>query len=158
MEVTIVRFSRPLLINTAGCNSDFMQPVYGFLIPEPAYSLDPDKLHDYVGYLCGMHCYSNGDNYFTISYEERGVPDWVDKKGVVHLKQDAWLRKVQQKCIKKLNLSYSLVIVEMNEEDYDKYLNEENLIVDDDFYYDLERYQDTKGDPCTGKPFFEPLF
>ena len=81
MEVTVIRLSRPLLINTAKNKDDYLQTVYGFLIPEKYQPISQRFIDDYVRYLCGMHCYSNGDNFFSISFDLRGVPDWVDKKG-----------------------------------------------------------------------------
>lgn len=140
MEVTVIRLSRPLLINTAKNKDDYLQTVYGFLIPEKYQPISQRFIDDYVRYLCGMHCYSNGDNFFTISFDLRGVPDWVDKKGNIHPNQDAWVDKIGEKCMKKLKLSYSVIPLDIEKDEYDKYLNEENLIVDETFYYDLERY------------------
>lgn len=140
MEVTIIRLSRPLLINTARYNEEYLQTVYGFLIPEKYQPKDQRDIDDYVRYLCGMHCYSNGDNFFTISFDLRGIPDWVDKRGNIHPKQDGWMNKIGEKCMKKLKLSYSIIPQEMEKDEYDKYLNEEKLIVDETFYYDLVRY------------------
>ena len=74
MEVTIIRLSRPLIINTETIRDNYFQTVYGFLIPEKYKPTDKRYIDDYVRYLCGMHCYSNGDNFFTISYDARGVP------------------------------------------------------------------------------------
>ena len=155
MEVTIVRFNRPLLVRMDKSSKDpFFQTVYGFVINEDDVRVDHHhKVDDYVGYLAGMHEFSNGSDWFSISYEYRGLPDWVDKKGKVHPKQDNWMERVFQKSIKKLNLSYTLIhrdMVDMDE--YYDYLNEQNLIVDDTFFYDFERYQ-----PYERGPFFEQV-
>ena len=78
MEAQVVRFSRPLLIETSHYQDDspFFQTVYGFRIQDRLTPVDPIKLDDYVGYLCGLHCVvSDGDDFFTISYDERGLPD-----------------------------------------------------------------------------------
>ena len=102
---------------------------------------------DYVGYLAGLHCISNGDNYFTSSYELRGVPDWADNKGTVHIKQDAWNRSIQEKCIKKLNLTYDILNVDIEEDDLNSIINENSLIVDETFYYDMKRFLPEKEQP-----------
>ena len=150
MEVQLVRLSRPLLFATDRYmdGKSYFQTVYGFLVQEKAKPADPVRLNQYVGYLAGLHCISNGDNYFSISFEERGVPDWKDKKGVIHTMQDAWMTRMQQQCMKKLNLSYTIINADIDEDDLDKVLNEEGLIVDEEFYYDLKRGQAEKGPLC----------
>ena len=151
MEVSIVRLNRPLLIRMDKCSADpFFQTVYGFVINEDDVRVDHQRVDDYVGYLAGMHEFSNGSDWFSISYEFRGLPDWIDKKGKVHPKQDAWMKKVFMKSIQKLNLSYTLIHWYMDMDEYYDYLNEQNLIVDDTFFYDLEKYQQ-KGKT----PFYE---
>ena len=155
MEVTIVRFNRPLLIRMDNGKRDpFFQTVYGFVINEDDVRVDHQRVDDYVGYLAGMHEFSNGSDWFSISYEFRGLPDWIDKKGKVHPKQDAWMKKVFQKSIQKLNLSYTLLHWDMDMDEYYDYLNEQNLIVDDIFFYDLVRYQPYyEAVPDDGLPF-----
>ena len=151
MKAQVVRFSRPLLIETSHYQDDspFFQTVYGFRIQDRLTPADPIKLDDYVGYLCGLHCVvSDGDDFFTISYDERGLPDWKDKKGVVHTKQDNWMTLVQQQCKKKLNMSYDIITMDVDDEELDKVLNEEDLIVDEEFFYDLKRHQAKKTPLC----------
>ena len=150
MKVQLVRLSRPLLLAADRYmdGNSYYQAVYGFLVQEKAKPADPVRLNQYVGYLAGLHCISNGDNYFSISFEERGVPDWKDKKGVIHTKHDAWMTRMQQQCMKKLNLSYTIINADIDEDDLDKVLNEEGLIVDEEFYYDLKRGQAEKGPLC----------
>ncbi len=149
MEVQLVRLSRPLLLATGRYKDGYLyQTVYGFLVQESSMPIDPEKLNHYVGYLAGLHCVSNGDGYFSISYEERGVPDWKDKKGVVHTKQDCWMNKIEKQCMEKLQLSYDLINVDVDEDDLYHYLNSQDLIVDEDFYYDMEDYLDEKGALC----------
>lgn len=148
MKVTAVRFSRPLLLQTNGNRDEpFYKTIFGFVVKEKRIYIDPDYIKDYVGYLAGLHCISNGDNYFTISSELRGLPDWADKTGQVHIKQDAWLRSVQEKCIKKLNLTYDILTIDLEEDDLNTFINEDNLIVDETFYFDVKKYLSEKEDP-----------
>lgn len=144
MEVTIIRFNRPLLIKMEWQKTHYYQTVYGFAVSKPISEIKSSCVEQYVGYLAGLHDLSNGGNLFSISCELRGLPDWVDKNGTVHPKQDAWLDKIKKKCIKKLNLTYTLIPLEIDETDLNNYINEEHLIVDEVFYYDLERYLSEK--------------
>ena len=148
MEVTVVRLNRPLLLTTDRNGEEhYYQTIYGSVVKERRCLLDPNCIKDYVGYLAGLHCISNGDNYFTISYELRGVPDWVDKEGNVHIKQDAWIRAMQEKCMKKLNLTYDILTLDIEEDDLNSVINEDNLIVDETFYYDMRWFLPEKEQP-----------
>ena len=144
MDITIIRFNRPLLIKMEWQKTPYYQTVYGFAIPKPINEIKSSCIEPYVGYLVGLHDLSNGGNLFSISYELRGVPDWVDKRGYFHPTQDAWVDKIKKKCIKKLNLTYSIIPLDIDEADLNNFTNEEHLIVDELFYYDLERYQSEK--------------
>lgn len=152
MEVKIVRFSRPLLIRVGGYKDDYLyQTIYGFWLPK-YNDPDPVKLNQYVGYLCGLHDWASGGDYFTVSCEMRGVPDWVDKGGHTHTKMDSWMDKIGEKCMKKLGLTYVTLNVDVGEDEFlNRCINEENLIVDKEFYYDIERYQEEKA-PSTKEP------
>ena len=152
MEVSIVRLNRPLLIRMG---RDFYQTVYGFLTKEEIPKEQLPKLDDYVGYLAALNEVSNGGDCFTVACEESGsvpIPFWVDKKGNVHTKQDAWMTRIIRKCRKKINLSYTIIHWDMDEDEYYDYVNEQNLIVDETFFYDLERYQ-----PKGKGPLFEEV-
>ena len=147
MEVSFVRLSRPLLLATDNYKEGFLyKTIYGFVIKESMKPVEPGLLDDYVGYLAGIHDYSNGGTDFTISYELRGVPDWADKKGNIHITQDAWTRRIQKKCIKKLNLTYDIINVDIEEEELSNILYD-GLIVDEGFYYYLERQQSQEREP-----------
>lgn len=147
MEVSVVRLSRPLLLAIdTHKDRNYFQTIYGYVIKEQD-CINPVYVKDYVGYLAGLHCISNGDNYFTISYDLRGVPDWADKSGKVHIKQDAWIRALQEKCMKKLNLTYDIFNVDLDEDELNTVINEESLVVDETFYYDLRRYQPEEEQP-----------
>lgn len=137
MEASIVRFSRPLLIKV---DKSMYQTIYGFWLtgkidPSPA------RLNQYVGYLCGLHDWSSGGDYFTVSTEVRGEPDWKDKKGNVHIKMDSWMARTGEKCRKKLGLTYDILTVNVDEEEFlHDVINEDALIVNEEFYYDIQRY------------------
>lgn len=140
MNVTVVRLSRPLFLSDRKGSEQLYKTIYGFVVKEKKNDIGPDYVKDYVGYLAGLHCVANGDNYFSISYEFRGVPDWIDKGGNVHMKQDAWLRSIQEKCIKKLNLTYDILTIDIEEDELNSLVNEDELIVDETFYYDMKKY------------------
>ena len=143
MEVKVVRFSRPLLIRTSWYNDDYQyQTIYGFKLPESidlTDSIDTMRMEQYMGYLAGLHFWSSGmtteDGYFAIQ-EGR----WVDESGEAHTKQDEWMTAMEIKCLLKLGLTYDVVSVEVDEEEFRYYvLNKELLVVNEDFYYDIER-------------------
>ena len=158
MEARIVRFSRPLLIRVCDYNDDyFYQTIYGFWLPERVDLSDPIdemRMEQYMGYLAGLHIWSSGfgteDGFFTIKGGR-----WVDETGEVHTKQDEWMTAMEIKCLLKLGLSYDVVTVDVDEDEF-KYsvLNEDLLVVNEEFYYDIERdlIYDT---PCEKGPSSE---
>lgn len=100
-----------------------------------------------MGYLCGLHCWSSGDNYFTIKDGR-----WVDETGQAHTKQDEWLTAMEIKCLLKLGLTYDVVTVDVDEDEF-RYciLNEEMMVVNEEFYWDIERdliYDTPCGEMC----------
>ena len=142
MEVTIIRLSRPLLLPSARTEKGYLyNTIYGFVIERPIKDDILNKAEDYAGYLGAMHLHYNGsDKDFTINKEFRGEPDWADKKGVTHITFDAWMRKICNKAKDKLNLSYTIISMDLSEEVYSSSINKWGLIVDEDFYYYLDDY------------------
>lgn len=134
-----MRFSRPLLIRTCTYKDDYYyQTIYGFWLPERIDLTDPTdkmRMEQYMGYLCGLHCWSSGDDYFTIKDGR-----WVDETGQVHTKQDEWITAIEIKCLLKLGITYDVVTVDVDEDEF-RYciLNEDMLVVNEEFYYDIER-------------------
>ena len=149
MEITIIRLSRPLLLATGRYMGEYTyQTIYGFIIKRPIQDVKLNTVDDYTGYLAAMHLFFNGSGKdFTISWEARGVPDWVDKKGTIHQKYDAWMRKISKKSIKKLDLTYSIIPMNLDEKAYYQYVNQDMLITDEYFYWDIEDYQPEQGEP-----------
>ena len=146
MEVKVVRFSRPLLIRTSWYNDDYQyQTIYGFWLPEhvePQDPIDKMRMEQYFGYLCGLHCWSSGDGFFTIKDGR-----WTDETGTPHTKQDEWMTQMEFKCMDKLGLTYEIVTVEVDEDEFRYYvLNEELLVVNEDFYYDIESQEEDDQD------------
>lgn len=146
MGVTFIRFNRPLLLVTSTFFQDspednFYQPVYGFVVPAHMENFY-HYIDKYVGYLAALHEVANGSRDFTISNERRGLPDWKDKNGRIHIKDDDWTAKIREKAVKKLNLDYDIITLNVDEDYYYDSINEANLIVDDRLYYDLEMYLD----------------
>ena len=158
MEARIVRFSRPLLIRVCDYKDDYYyQTIYGFWLPERVDLSDPIdemRMEQYMGYLAGLHIWSSGfgteDGFFTIKGGR-----WVDETGEVHTKQDEWMTAMEIKCLLKLGLSYDVVTVDVDEDEF-KYsvLNEDLLVVNEEFYYYIERdlIYDT---PCEKGPSSE---
>ncbi|MBO4561260.1 MAG: hypothetical protein J5705_04750 [Bacteroidaceae bacterium] len=142
MEVTIIRLSRPLLLPSERTETGYnYKTIYGYVIKEPQHEVKLKIADDYTGYLAAMHLHYNGsDKDFTINNELRGVPDWEDNKGVTHTKNDAWMRRICNKAINKLNLTYTIIPMDIDEEACSWSINKWNLIVDEDFYYYLEDY------------------
>ena len=158
MEVKVVRFSRPLLIRTSWYNEDYQyQTIYGFWLPEHVEPQDPIgqmRMEQYMGYLAGLHFWSSGfgpeDGFFTIKDGR-----WVDENGEAHTKQDEWMTAMEIKCLLKLGLTYDVVTVDVDEDEFNYYvLNEDLLVVNEEFYYDIERdlIYDT---PCEKGPSSE---
>lgn len=143
MEARIVRLSRPLLIRVCDYKDDyFYQTIYGFWLPERVDLTDPIdemRMEQYMGYLAGLHTWSSGfgpeDGFFTIKGGR-----WVDETGEAHTKQDEWMTAMEIKCLMKLGLTYDVVTVDVDEDEF-RYsvLNEDLLVVNEEFYYDIER-------------------
>lgn len=143
MEAKIVRFSRPLLIRTCTYKDDYLyQTIYGFWLPERIDLTDPTdkmRMEQYIGYLAGLHYWSSGlgteDGFFTIKDGR-----WVDETGVTHTKQDEWLTAMEIKCLLKMGITYEVVTVDVDEDEL-RYciLNEELMVVSEEFYWDIER-------------------
>ena len=143
MEVKIVRFSRPLLIRVDKYNDDYYyQTIYGFQVPDRVDLTDPIakmRMEQYMGYLAGLHFWSSGsgpeDGFFTIQGGR-----WVDEAGEAHTRQDEWMTAMEIKCLLKLGLTYDVVTVDVDEDEFNYYvLNEDLLVVNEEFYYDIER-------------------
>lgn len=156
MEVKIVRFSKPLLIRVCDYKDDYYyQTIYGFQVPEKVDLTDPInkmRMEQYMGYLAGLHFWSSGleteDGFFTIKDGR-----WVDEAGEAHTKQDEWMTAMEIKCLLKLGLTYDVVTVDVDEDEFRYYvLNEDKLVVNEEFYYDIEKdpIYDT---PCEKGPF-----
>lgn len=125
---------------------DYYHAVYGFVI-KGKIDNQYDNLDCYVGYLASLHDVSNGGNYFSITFEKRGMPDWVDGRGHIHTVRDAWTDRIGRKCIRKLNLTYSLITLDLEDADED-YINtvvDDGLITNELFYYELDFYWRIKG-------------
>jgi len=143
MEVKIARFSRPLLMRVDRYNDDYYyQTIYGFRIPDRVDLADPTdemRMEQYMGYLAGLHIWSSGfgteDGFFTIKGGR-----WVDETGEVHTKQDEWMTAMEIKCLLKLGLTYDVVTVDVDEDEFNYYvINEDLLVVNEEFYYDIEK-------------------
>lgn len=136
MKVSVVRFSRPILIMT---DPSKYETIYGFVVDGP---LEGERVYDvirgYVGYLCGLADYASGGSEFSICFFLNGLPNWVDDRGVMHLMADNWMDEIGSKCMKKLNLTYAIVQMEIDEDTYDECVDEEGLIIDEDLFDDIE--------------------
>ena len=148
MEVKVVRFSRPLLIRVCDFKNDYMyQTIYGFMLPESTDLTDPIdtmRMEQYMGYLAGLHFWSSGlgteDGFLTMKDGR-----WVDENGEAHTKQDEWMTAMEIKCLLKLGLTYDVVTVDVDEDELNSIFNEERLVVNEEFYYDMQRYLEAPG-------------
>ena len=143
MEVRIVRLSKPLLIRVCRYKDDYYyQTIYGFQVPDIVDLSDPTdkmRMEQYMGYLAGLHYWSSGlgteDGFFTIKDGR-----WVDENGEAHTKQDEWMTEMEIKCLLKMGLTYDVVTVDVDEDEFrDCVINEDLLVVNEEFYYDIER-------------------
>ena len=156
MEVRIARFSRPLLMRVDRYNDDYYyQTIYGFKLPNRVDLTDPTdemRMEQYVGYLAGLHIWSSGfgpeDGFFTIQGGR-----WVDEAGEAHTKQDEWMTAMEIKCLLKLGLTYDVVTADVDEDEFNYYvINEDLLVVNEEFYYDIEQdslYDTPCGEGCS---------
>ena len=159
-NVTVIKLSRPLLLVTGQYQDGYLyETIYGCVIPSCLGDYAYYEVCDYVGYLAGLHCWANGIKMFNITFEPRGVPDWVDKKGKVHMKQDSWMERIGEKCMEKLDLSYEIIIGAIDDETYSKYVNDSDLFVREELFYELEEPIEDET-PGTSEDSFwgEPLF
>ena len=158
MEVKVVRFSRPLLIRVCDFKNDYMyQTIYGFMLPESTDLTDPIdtmRMEQYMGYLAGLHFWSSGlateDGFLTMKDGR-----WVDENGEAHTKQDEWMTAMEIKCLLKLGLTYDVVTVDVDEDELNSIFNEERLVVNEEFYYDLERYLEEEAPSTKEAPLWD---
>lgn len=137
MEATFVILSRPLLIRADRYKDDyFYQPVYGFVIVEGSYS--DQEIEEYVGYLAGLHDWSNAGHSFDVTYMDYGIPNWVDYDGNTHPHRDDWMVEIGKECIRKYGLSFKIFRTEVDDDLFNICVNKELLIVKDDLYYEIE--------------------
>ena len=158
-NVTVIKLSRPLLLVTGENQEGYIYKViYGCVVPENLGVMAYYRVHDYVGYLAGLHCWANGYKLFNITFEPRGVPDWMDKKsGEVHMKQDSWMMRIGEKCLKKLDLSYEVSYGSIDDETHSKYVEESDLIVSEEFFNEVKKPIEDE-DPCDCEsPLWEEL-
>lgn len=138
----------------------YYQTIYGFQLPESLDLTDPTdkmRMEQYMGYLTGLHLWSSGmsteDGFFTIKDGR-----WVDETGESHTINDEWMREMETKCLLKLGLTYDVVTLDVDEDELNEMryhiLNEKLLMVNEQFYYDIEQdwIYDT---PCEKWPSFE---
>ena len=103
MQVPIVRFSRPLLLMT---DRNQYKTIYGFVFQDKDWQEDIyTVIKFYVGYLCGVADFTNGGDEFSVSFDLKGILNWVDDRGVLHQGTDAWMKEIGSRCMKKLNLN-----------------------------------------------------
>lgn len=144
MEMTIVRFSRPLLLLA---DENEYETIYGFILDgDVDVKKIKHQIDNYVNYLSGMHFWANGGDVFEVSYERSGyIPDWIDKEGFLHTIQEEWAKKIGRECVEKLHLTYCAFTADLDEDYCAKYLDD-GLIVGKDLYDELAGYVKSKAD------------
>ena len=69
----------------------------------------------------------------------------MDETGEAHTKQDEWMTAMEIKCLLKLGLTYEIVTVDVDEDEFrHSVINEDLLVVNEEFYYDIERLVSSK--------------
>lgn len=138
MQVPIVRFSRPLLILS---DRNHYKTIYGFVFQDKDWQEDIyTVIKFYVGYLCGVADFTNGGDEFSVSFDLKGILNWVDDRGVLHQGTDAWMKEIGSRCMKKLNLNYAIFRMWIDNATYADCVDEEGFIVSEDLFDDMELY------------------
>lgn len=138
MQVPIVRFSRPLLILS---DRNQYKTIYGFVFQDKDWQEDIyTVIKFYVGYLCGVADFTNGGDEFSVSFDLKGILNWVDDRGVLHQGTDAWMKEIGSRCMKKLNLNYAIFRMWIDNATYADCVDEEGFIVSEDLFDDMELY------------------
>ena len=138
MQVPIVRFSRPLLLMT---DRNQYKTIYGFVFQDKDWQEDIyTVIKFYVGYLCGVADFTNGGDEFSVSFDLKGILNWVDDRGVLHQGTDAWMKEIGSRCMKKLNLNYAIFRMWIDNATYADCVDEEGFIVSEDLFDDMELY------------------
>lgn len=140
MERTFVTLSRPLILRIKD-NFNKYSLVYGFVVNEDRLGRYNDKdLDDYVGYLTGMHFWSAGADYFDVSKEYRGIPDWEDEDGVPHFRRGAWMDQMIEKSKSLLDISYDVIRMEIDDETFAAAVESDSFITSESLYDELEKH------------------
>ena len=138
MQVPIVRFSRPLLILS---DRNQYKTIYGFVFQDKDWQEDIyTVIKFYVGYLCGVADFTNGGDEFSVSFDLKGILNWVDDRGVLHQGTDAWMKEIGSRCMKKLNLNYAIFQMWIDKATYADFVDEEGFVVDENLFDDMELY------------------
>lgn len=138
MQVPIVRFSRPLLLMT---DRNQYKTIYGFVFQDKDWQEDIyTVIKFYVGYLCGVADFTNGGDEFSVSFDLKGILNWVDDRGVLHQGTDAWMKEIGSRCMKKLNLNYAIFRMWIDNATYADCVDEEGFVVDENLFDDMELY------------------
>ena len=138
MQVPIVRFSRPLLILS---DRNQYKTIYGFVFQDKDWQEDIyTVIKFYVGYLCGVADFTNGGDEFSVSFDLKGILNWVDDRGVLHQGTDAWMKEIGSRCMKKLNLNYAIFRMWIDNATYADCVDEEGFVVDENLFDDMELY------------------
>ena len=63
------------------------------------------------------------------------------------MKQDSWMMRIGEKCLKKLDLSYEVSYGSIDDETCSKYVEESDLIVSEEFFNEVKEPIEDE-DPC----------
>lgn len=162
MEVRIIRLSRPLLLASEKTieGGYLYQTIYGFVTESEINDITLSDIDEYVGYLAALHLYYNGfeGKDFTIKKELREEPYWTDKEGVTHTFFDPWMDNICQKAKNQLNLSYRIISMDWDEDEYSSYVNEDKLLIDEEYYYYLYEVPELEIEPGSEPETEEPIW
>lgn len=162
MEVkNVIRLSRPLLLPSETYNEGYLyKTIYGFVTESEIDDVTINDIDRYVGYLAALHLYYNGNQGrdFSINKEFRGLPDWKDKEGVTHTAFDPWMNDICLTAKNQLNLSYNIIPMDWDEDECSGYVNEDKLLIDEEYYYFLEELPEPEQEPGSEPETEEPLW
>lgn len=144
MDDLVIKFSRPLFINTRVIGDDSFVPVYGVKV----HGIKQNKIEDlqsYVGYLCLLHLNQNGWNYpvKVVTHCFPNIHCYMDMDGNLHGGNGPDTRAIEDAAISNIKLSYHIyTLPEGYLDGADPDYFSDDLITDWAFFYEMEHYLD----------------
>lgn len=121
MKKYLVTLNHSVLIRVEDTPKPIYKNIYGFVAnfaenDDAQNEETQHNIHYYVGYLAAMSEWSLNPKDFTIDFS-RNSPDWKDRSGKIHTHLDDWMVNIEKKAVKKLNLDYTLRVIDLDGKD-----------------------------------------